>query len=162
MNNQKIEILVSFDVVLVYAECKKAEPGYAAELFSSLSRTNANIDLISLIPPRRMSGGLSFSVFSSDFTKVLRAVAQLKETLADTRIEASGGYSKVTLRGERFAYETGVAARFFNALREADSETMLVSASDSTISALIRSDELDKTVAALEKAFPESETYYLN
>ena len=37
---------------------------------------------------------------------------------------------------------------------------MLVSASGSAIDVLVRTDELDKTIAALEHAFPEAETIY--
>lgn len=154
------EIAVTFDVVLVYAECKKTDTAAVTALFEALSHTGTNVDLISLIPPRRAAGGLSFSVFSCDFSKVLRAAAQLKNSHAAMRIEVCGGYSKIVLRGSYFPQETGIAAGFFRALREADSETMLISASDTTISALVRTDELDKTVAALETAFPDAKTIY--
>lgn len=162
MDSKKTEIAVAFDMVLVYAECKKADANAIADLFCALSGTGTNIDLISMIPPRRSAGGLAFSVFNCDFAKVLRATAQLKDAGNAMRIEVSGGYSKITLRGASFPHETGIAADFFNALRKADSETMLVVAAEGSLSVLMKTDALDRTVSALENAFPASETVYYN
>lgn len=160
MKAQKTEICVNFDVVLVCAECRKTDTGEMADLFRTLSLSGTNIDLISLIPPRRSAGSLSFSVYSCDFAKVLRAAAQLKDAPSAMRLEVNGGYSKITLRGTHFSRETGIVADFFSALYAAGSETALITASDKSISVLVGTDELDKTVAAIEEAFPDATVIY--
>ncbi|MBE7011024.1 MAG: hypothetical protein E7418_06005 [Ruminococcaceae bacterium] len=160
MNTSKIEIIVQFDVVLIHADCPLINLHDITQLFKVLANTGVSIDLISFIPSRRTGSTLSFSTFSSDFSKVLRAIAQLKNQCGNMRIEVNGGYSKITLKGSRFLQETGIAAGFFNTILEIDSELMLVTATGNAIDVLVRTDELDKTVAALEQAFPETETVY--
>ncbi|MBE7048825.1 MAG: ACT domain-containing protein [Ruminococcaceae bacterium] len=157
---KRTDIIVTFDVVLVYATCKKTDADAVAILFEELSRIGINIDLISLIPPRHAAGILSFTVFNYDFAKILRAVAKLKNSCDTMRMEVCGGYAKIALRGHYFAQETGIISAFFSALRRADSETMIISSSDTTIAALVPVEALDEVVAALETAFPDAETEY--
>ncbi len=160
MTNKQTEINVVFDVVLVCTSQQKTDTDMTADLFSALSRTGVNIDLISLVPSRPNGGGLSFSVFNHDFAKALRTIAQLKKTHALFPVKVSGGYSKITLCGAHFAQEIGIAASFFNALKSVHVEPLLVSATTATISALVRSDQLDHAVSALEKAFPAAKIHY--
>lgn len=160
MNTNKTDIIVQFDVVLIYADCPAVSLSDITLLCKMLADTGISIDLISFIPSWRSGTSLSFSVLSTDVSKVLRATACLKSNCTNMRIEVSGGYSKITIKSPRFLQETGIAARFFNSFYQIGSELMLVSASGSAIDVLVRTDELDKTVAALEQAFPEAKTMY--
>ena len=161
MNADKTEIFVTFDVVSVYLEFKKPAADVAAELFTVLKDAGAGVDLISLTPLRRSVSGLSFSVYNCDFSKVLKAAAQLKDESDPLRLEVSGGYAKITLRGVSLSKKSGLAAGFFRALRAANPETVLLSASDVTLSVLVRMAELDRMLAEIEKVFPAAETIYL-
>ena len=160
MSTAKTEIIIQFDTVLIHAHCPAITLCDITLLCKTLADTGICIDLISFIPTRRTGASLSFSVLSGDVSKVLRTTAQLKNNNSVMRIEVSGGYSKITVRGTGFLQKTGIAARFFNAFSQIGSELMLVSASGSAIDVLVRTDELDKTIAALEHAFPEAETIY--
>lgn len=155
------KITVDFDVVLVYAEAQKTDACGIADLFRTLSASDIRTDLIGLIPPRRTPGGLSFSVASCDFSRMLKAAAQTRSRHTDMRIEVCGGYSRVMLHRPETAHASHPAADFLTAMCEADSEIMLLASSDAAIGVLVRTDELDKTVAALERAFPQAKVTYI-
>lgn len=160
MNKNKFEIMIQFDVVLIHADCPTINLQEMTQLFKALADAGVSIDLISFIPSRRTGLTLSFSVFSADFPKVLRTIAQPKSQCGNMRMEANGGYSKITLKGTQFPKENGIAARFFNTFLETNSELTLVAATSNAIDVLVPTDVLDKTVAALEQTFPNAKTIY--
>lgn len=160
MQKEKLKMIVTFDVVAVYLEFKKPASTVAAELFTLLQAGGVGVDLISLTPLRRSCSGLSFSVFNRDFSKVLKAAAQLKDESDPLRLEVSGGYAKITLCGVILTEPSDSASGFFHALSVAAPETVLISAADTTLSVLVRMAELDKILAAIEQHFPDAETIY--
>ncbi len=149
MKQDSVEILVTDDVVLVQVSGIPITATITAELFSAFSDAGINIDLISHTPAGRCSG-LSFTVMSCDFSKVLKAAAQLKGRMAAMRTSVQGGYSKITLRGAHFPDECGIASACFCALAQAEAEFALISASDTSLSVLVPSSTLDKTITYLE------------
>ncbi|MBE7021844.1 MAG: hypothetical protein E7414_01330 [Ruminococcaceae bacterium] len=161
MDAEKTEIFVTFDVVAVYLEFKKPAAAVTAELFTLLKETGAGVDLISLTPLRRSVSALSFSVDNCDFSKVLKAAAQLKDESGPLRLEVSGGYAKITLHGNGLSKKDGMLAGFSHALRRAAPETILISASDLTLSVLVRMAELDRMLTEMEGDFPGAEITYL-
>jgi len=160
MQQEKLNITVTFDVVAVYLEFKKPAATVAAELFTRLQNSDVGVDLISLTPLRRSCSGLSFSVLNRDFSKVLKAAAQLKDENDPLRLEVSGGYAKITLCGVLLAEASDSASGFFRALSAAAPETVLISAADTTLSVLVCMADLDKILAAIEQYFPDAETEY--
>lgn len=158
--DQRTQITVDFDVILVYAETKKTDACGIADLFRTLSASCIRADLIGMIPPRRTPGGLSFSVASGDFSRMLRAAAQTKGRHPDMRIEVCGGYSRIMLYKGETPCAVHPTADFLTAMCAAESEIMLLASSDAAIGVLVRTDELDKTLEALEKAFPSAEVTY--
>ncbi|MBQ2696607.1 MAG: hypothetical protein IJF61_04830 [Clostridia bacterium] len=152
MNKFEIEILVSDDIVRVEVTGKIIDTAFAADLFDTLTKIGVSVDLISLAPGSHRLGLLTFSVYNRDFSKVLKAAAQWKNGTA-LRICVQGGYSKITLCGARLSQETGVASRCFHAISQADTEVVLATASDTTLSFLVPTDALDRTVSSLEETF---------
>ena len=65
----------------------------------------------------------------------------------------SGGYSKINLFGEEMVTSCGVAARALAALAGAGIEIVLITTSDLDISLLIRQQDEDTALDALNKAF---------
>ena len=160
--NKQPEIKIEFDATLVCIASKKNNAVAMTALFDALAQEQVNVDGISLIPSHPFWGGLSFSVYDCDFAKVLKSIAQLKQIYTPVDIEVCGGYTKIVLRGETFPQETGIVANFFKSMQKAGTEPALISSSDTTIAALIRTEELDKTVAALESFFPNAAVTYAN
>lgn len=158
MDKKQTEITVTDDVVLVQMTDTKTETRTIAELFSLLTENEVSIDLINLTPVRHSADNLAFSVSSCDFSKVLKAIARLKDKAQTRRISVSGGYSKITLKGDRFPEETGIISASFSALSEANAEVFLVSSSDTTLSFLVQTELLDKALFHLEKAFTNYDT----
>ncbi len=158
----KMEMLVSFDVVLVRVPCGSCQADTVCDLFESLEKTGAVVDLISLVPPRRSRrGGLSFSVINCDVTKVMKAVSGARPCCAESCVEVCGGYSKVVLRGDFGAETTSILSTFFKALKSSGAEIAMVASSASAVAVLLPAEELDKTLESLEKAFPKTEITYL-
>lgn len=155
MKQDSVEILVTDDVVLVQVSGIPITAAITAELFSAFANAGINIDLISHTPVGRCSG-LSFTVMSSDFSKVLKSIAQLKGKMATMRTSVQGGYSKVTLRGPHFPDECGIASACFCALAQAEAECALISASDTSLSVLVQTNALDRTLSRLENTFPQA------
>ncbi len=160
--NKQPEIKIEFDATLVCIASKENNAVTMTALFDALAQEQVNVDVISLIPSHPFWGGLSFSVCDCDFAKVLKSIAQLKQIYTPVDIEVCGGYTKIVLRGENFPHETGIVANFFKSMQKAGTEPALISSSDTTIAALIRTEELDKTVTALESFFPNATVGYAN
>jgi len=153
--SENLEISVSFDVILVYLEFKKTAAEVAAELFLLLKEANVCVDSLNLMPLRRPASGLSFAVQNGDFGKVLRAAAQLKDKSDPMQLTVSGGYAKIVLNST-----SKTMGGFFQALSLALPETVCISATGTTLSALVPMAELDRMLGALEKVFPNAQTVY--
>lgn len=160
MADNQTEIQVVFDVVSVYAVHEQGGTGFLGTLFDGLAKIGINVDLISMTPGVEQSEGFSFSASGADFSKLIKTAANMKESVGALRLMVCGGYAKVTLRGSHFPEETGVAAKLFQALEESKTAPALISSSDVSISVLISADALDKTLMALEHAFPSAKIYY--
>lgn len=155
MTSENIEISVSFDVILVYLEFKKTAAEVAAELFLLLKEANVSLDSLNLMPLRRPASGLSFAVENGDFSKLLRTFAQLKDKSDPMQLTVSGGYAKICL-----AATSETMSGFFRALSLALPETICISATGTTLSALVPMAGLDRMLNELEKVFPNAETVY--
>lgn len=156
MEKNQIEILIDFDVVWVFASGGNG----GSDLFSAVSEAGVTVDLISMTREEGQECALSFSVFSRDFSKVLKAMAGLKKKGNLLKFRVQGGFGKITLRGNNLPEETGIAADFFKALSVAGAETPLISSSDISISVLLKAEELDKTLSSLECFFPQALVVY--
>lgn len=152
MNKKEINMLVSDDVVRVEVSGTCLDNTTIATLFALLAKEGISIDLLCFAPASHQPTSLIFSVFNQDFTKVLKATAQIKKTTA-LRIIVQGGYSKITLHGVNLPKETGIASGCFSALSGAESETSLMSASGMDLSLLVQNESLDKTLSCLESIF---------
>lgn len=152
MNQKEIAITLSDDVVRVDVSGLGFDITTVAALFSALTKAGVCIDLLCLAPRGNKPDSLIFSVDSQNFSKVLKTVAQFKNNTA-LRISVQGGYSKITLTGINLPEETGTTAACFNALSQAGAESVLVSASGTTLSVLVQTEALDRTLACFENRF---------
>jgi len=113
------------------------------KFFDELANKKVSIDIINIFPNKR--------VFTINSNK--------KETVIDSLKKYSSNYSyiddccKVTVIGERMTGVPGVMAKIIKTLAEVDVEILQTSDSLTTISCLIKSSDLNKSVNALHKAF---------
>lgn len=120
------------------------------EIFQKAAITGLNVDMISIIND---DDGLlvSFTVVDEKKKRLETTVKKALKALSDYEIEYHSGYVKVSVVGVGMKSGIGVAAEFFNALKNVPFK--LVTTSEIKISCLIEQQYKTAAVNALVKKF---------
>ena len=110
------------------------------------------VDMIGQSAPHGTNIDFSFTTSDANLAAVMKALPSLKTGDGAAPL-ISSGYSKVNLYGKEMVMSCGVAAGALHALAEAGVEISLITTSDLDISLLLRSEDEDTALAALQKAF---------
>lgn len=110
------------------------------------------VDMICQSAPRGSVVDFSFTTSYSYFADVMKTIAARKAASGIAPL-ISSGYSKVNLFGAEMVNSYGVAARALTALAEKQIETPLISTSEIDISLLVRQEDEDQALEALNAAF---------
>jgi aspartate kinase len=131
------------------------EPGKAAELFTSVARTGANIDMIVQNVSAAATGltDISFTLPKSDAQRVLAALRSEQERLGFTALQHDDQIGKLSLVGAGMRTNAGVSAQLFTALADAGINIEMISTSEIRISVVTRADLLQSAVRAVHSAF---------
>jgi aspartate kinase len=116
-------------------------------LFEALTGV-ANVDMITAL-----GNDISFTVKEADREWVDSAVRKKLENHAGWDIEIVDDVTKVSAVGVGMSTATGVAGRFFSALRRGKIDVLSVSTSEINISALLNTNQSDQAVMSLAKEF---------
>lgn len=132
---------------------------FSARLFSALGKESVFIDMIS---QAEEMNSLSFSILKTDSDRALRVLKKLLAKKAGSNPAKKNNISlidevaKISVVGVGMAQHSGVAGRFFKALKKADTKIFILTTSEIKISALIPKTDLKKTLNFLHKEFFES------
>jgi aspartate kinase len=131
------------------------EPGKAAELFTSVARTGANIDMIVQNVSAAATGltDISFTLPKSDAQRVLGALTSEQVRLGFTALQHDDQIGKLSLVGAGMRTNAGVSAQLFTALADAGINIEMISTSEIRISVVTRADLLPSAVRAVHSAF---------
>jgi aspartate kinase len=131
------------------------EPGKAAELFTAVARTGANIDMIVQNVSAAATGltDISFTLPKSDAQRVLGALGNEQERLGFTALQHDDQIGKLSLVGAGMRTNVGVSAQLFTALADAGINIEMISTSEIRISVVTRADLLQPAVRAVHSAF---------
>ena len=121
-----------------------------AEHLEVFAKAGIVVDMICQSAPRGTE--VDFSVTTS-YRNLAAVMAALPEAAKAHPPLISGGYSKLNLFGEEMVTSCGVAARALRALAGAGVEIVLITTSDLDISLLVRQQDEDTALEALQKAF---------
>ena len=121
-----------------------------AEHLEVFARAGIVVDMICQSAPRGTAVDFSFTTSYANFTRVMQALPAAAKAHPPL---VSGGYSKINLFGEEMVTSCGVAARALSALAQAGIEIVLITTSDLDISLLIRQQDEDTALQALQAAF---------
>lgn len=121
-----------------------------AEHLEVFAKAGIVVDMICQSAPRGTSLDFSFTTSYDNFAKVMKALPATAKAYPPL---VSGGYSKINLYGEEMVTSCGVAARALSALAGAGVEIVLITTSDLDISLLIRQQDEDCALQALNTAF---------
>ena len=135
------------DVMLIsYAD---ADVPFMAATLGALAGAGVVVDMISQTAPTGKTIRFSFTAPGSHFDTAIRVLG--KDGVHSPLI--SGGHAKINLFGEEMVESVGVAARALAALDAEKLEIALITTSDFDISLLLRQEDTDIAVRALQSAF---------
>lgn len=121
-----------------------------AEHLDVFARAGIVVDMICQSAPKGDSVDFSFTTSYKNFADVMKALPEAAKVHPPL---ISGGYSKVNLYGEEMVISCGVASRALTALARENIDIALITTSDLDISLLIRQQDEDAALAALNAAF---------
>ena len=130
-------------------------PGKAAEIFEIVAKTHANIDMIvqNVSAANTNRTDISFTVPLGEGCRVIEALEGERESLEFESLQYDDQIAKVAVVGAGMRTSTGVSAKLFRTLFEADINIEMISTSEIRISVVTRADLMDKAVRVLHTAF---------
>jgi aspartate kinase len=130
-------------------------PGKAAQIFTIVASTDANIDMIVQNSSTAATGltDISFTLPKSDGAKVLKALEDHKGDVGFHALQYDDQIGKLALVGAGMRTNAGVSAKLFTALFEAGINIEMISTSEIRISVVTRADTINEAVRVVHSAF---------
>ncbi len=130
-------------------------PGKAAQIFTIVATTNANIDMIVQNVSTAGTGrtDISFTLPKSDAEKAITALSAEKESVGFEALLHDDEIGKLSVVGAGMRSNAGVSARLFTALFEAGINIEMISTSEIRISVITRADIVNDAVRVVHSAF---------
>ncbi len=130
-------------------------PGKAAQIFTLVASTDANIDMIVQNVSTAATGlaDISFTLPKADGPRVLKTLEDSKEETGFHSLQYDDQIGKLALVGAGMRTNAGVSARLFTALFEAGINIEMISTSEIRISVVTRADTINEAVRVVHKAF---------
>ena len=130
-------------------------PGKAAQIFTIVAGTDANIDMIVQNVSTAATGltDISFTLPKSDGARVLKALEDAKADSGFHSLQYDDQIGKLALVGAGMRTNAGVSAKLFTALFEAGINIEMISTSEIRISVVTRADTINDAVRVVHTAF---------
>ena len=130
-------------------------PGKAAQIFTIVADTHANIDMIVQNVSAAATGltDISFTLAKSDVPNVLAALTAAKDEVGFADLLHDENIAKVSVVGAGMRTNAGVSAKLFTALYEAGINIEMITTSEIRISVVTRADVAKSATQAIHTAF---------
>ncbi len=130
-------------------------PGLAARVFRIVADTNANVDMIvqNISASATRKTDISFTLPKADGQKALDALAAERESIGYDALLYDDEIGKLSLVGNAMRSNSGVSARFFEAISSAGINLEMISTSEIRISVVTRASSLAEAARVLHSAF---------
>ncbi len=130
-------------------------PGKAAQIFTIVATTNANIDMIVQNVSTAGTGrtDISFTLPKSDAEKTITALNAEKESVGFESLQHDDDIGKLSVVGAGMRSNAGVSAKLFTALFEAGINIEMISTSEIRISVITRADTVNDAMRVVHSAF---------
>jgi aspartate kinase len=119
------------------------------DIFKSVANHNLNVDMISVISNSSLN--VSFTIIEDEKHHFQKALSDVLQDLPKLNIKYYSGYSKISIVGIGMKSSRGVAAEYFEALKEIP--VKLVTTSEIKISCLVEEQYKEQAMNALIKMF---------
>jgi len=130
-------------------------PGKAAEIFTVVAKSGANVDMIVQNVSAAATGrtDISFTVPKSDAPVALRALAAEQQDIGFESLVHDDQIGKLSVVGAGMRTHSGVSATLFEALSTTGVNIEMISTSEIRISVVVRGDELAEAARVVHTAF---------
>ena len=130
-------------------------PGKAAEIFTVVAKSGANVDMIVQNVSAAATGrtDISFTVPKADAALALRALAAEQAGIGFESLVHDDQIGKLSVVGAGMRTHSGVSATLFEALSTTGVNIEMISTSEIRISVVARGDELAEAARVVHTAF---------
>jgi aspartate kinase len=130
-------------------------PGKAAQIFTIVAKTNANIDMIVQNVSTATTGrtDISFTLPKSDASTVITALTAEQTEVGFDSLQHDDQIGKLAVVGAGMRTNAGVTAKLFTALFENGINIEMISTSEIRISVVTRADSVNDAMRVVHKAF---------
>jgi aspartate kinase len=130
-------------------------PGKAADIFTIVANTGANIDMIvqNVSAATTRLTDISFTLPKADGEKVVTALNAAKDAVGFENLQYDDQIGKLAVVGAGMRTSAGVSAQLFTALSEAGINIEMISTSEIRISVVTRADTLHHAMRIVHEAF---------
>ena len=128
-------------------------PGISAAIFVPLAEKGVLVDMIVQKASREGITDMTFTVSRKDVKRAEAIVEEVRHAIGGECVETDLNVAKVSVIGVGMRNHSGVAARAFAALHQADININMISTSEIKISCLIDEREVEKAVQTLHREF---------
>jgi aspartate kinase len=130
-------------------------PGLAAQTFDELAEAGIVVDIIVESIGRNHRADISITVPQADLSRTLKAARDLTDALRCPPPRHCPEVAKLSVSGVGMRSHTGVAARIFRALAEAEINIEMISTSEVRVHVVVDGRDGDKALAALRSEFAD-------
>jgi aspartate kinase len=137
------------------------KPGVAARIFETIADGGINVDMVVQSISAAVDGktDISFTVPSTSGQKAMDVLAPLLKELEIYKAILDDNIAKISVVGAGMKTNSGICAKFFNALSTAGINIEMISTSEIRISVITRTEDFEVAVNVLHSAFNlDSET----
>ncbi len=130
-------------------------PGKAAEIFTIVAGTGANIDMIvqNVSAQATALTDISFTLPKTDGEKTLQALRAAQDKVGFSDVAFDDNIGKLSVVGGGMRTSAGVSAQLFTALFEAGINMEMISTSEIRISVITRGEDLTRAMQVVHTAF---------
>jgi aspartate kinase len=130
-------------------------PGKAAEIFTVVAKSGANVDMIVQNVSAASTGrtDISFTLPKADATAALKALAAERPGIGFESLQHDDQIGKLSVVGAGMRTHSGVSAILFEALATGGINIEMISTSEIRISVVLRADELAGAARAVHTAY---------
>ncbi|HQI79944.1 MAG TPA: aspartate kinase [Deltaproteobacteria bacterium] len=130
------------------------KPGIAAMIFTPLSESNINVDMIiQNVSADGKHADLSFTVTKTDYEKAMSIVKQLSGELGARDVVGDPSIAKLSIVGVGMRSHAGVASKMFSSLSRVGINIQMISTSEIKVSCVIDEKFIELGVRVLHEAF---------
>jgi len=129
------------------------KPGIASRIFSEIAATNVNVDTIVQNVSAAGTTDISFTTLEDELPRIENHLGPIVEEIGAKGFTAQGGIAKLSVVGIGMRSHSGVAAKMFELLGNADINIQMITTSEIKISVVIDEARVDQGANLVHAGF---------